>query len=245
MNFNGRLVLVTGSGRGIGMATAMLFAKMGATVGCNDLTDSCEVTCEQIKSLGGKALALQFDITNSSQVDVGIRRLIDKFGRIDILVNNAGGSTGRALVHEMDEAMWDQTVAVNLKGCFLCSKAVLPSMIEARYGKIINIASIRAETGLERDSAYAAAKAGLYGFTRSLAKEVARHKINVNVISPGIIRTSDSAVLPWEEYGEIVPLGVGRPDDIAQGVLFLSSDASSYITGQVLHINGGWWPTIK
>lgn len=245
MDFNGRVALVTGAGRGIGKATAMLFAEMGATVGCNDITESCEVTCEEIKGLGGEALALRFDITDSSQVDAGVGRLLDEYGRVDVLVNNAGGSAGRALVHEMDEAMWDRTVDINLKGCFLCSKAVLPSMIEARYGKIVSISSIRAETGLERDSAYAAAKAGLYGFTRSLAKEVALYNIHVNVISPGIIRTNDDAVLPWEEYSEIVPLGVGEPDDIAQGVLFLCSDASSYITGQVLHINGGWWPTTK
>jgi 3-oxoacyl-[acyl-carrier protein] reductase len=145
----------------------------------------------------------------------------------------------------MKEDQWDRTIEVNLKGCFNCSKSVLPSMIDNRYGKIVSISSIRAETGLEHDSAYAAAKAGIYGFSRSLAKEVAKHNINVNVISPGIIRTSDDAVLPWDEYIKIVPLGIGLPDDVAKASLFLSSGESRYITGQVLHVNGGWWPTVK
>jgi 3-oxoacyl-[acyl-carrier protein] reductase len=118
-------------------------------------------------------------------------------------------------------------------------------MINQKYGKIVNIASIRAETGLPRDSAYSAAKAGLYGFSRSLAREVAQYGINVNVISPGIIRVGDRAVLPWDEYEKIVPLGIGKPEDIAYSVSFLCSDEARYITGQVLHVNGGWWPTCK
>jgi 3-oxoacyl-[acyl-carrier protein] reductase len=166
-------------------------------------------------------------------------------GKIDILVNNAGGSAGRALVHEMDDDKWDRTIDVNLKGAFICSKAVLPSMINKKYGKIVNIASIRAETGLPRDSAYPAAKSGLYGFSRSLSREVAQYGINVNVISLGIIRVGDRGVLSWEEYEKIVPLGIGKPEDIAYSVSFLCSDEARYITGQVLHVNGGWWPTCK
>jgi len=244
-SFESRVALVTGAGRGIGKSIAKMLAEKGANVGCNSLTDNCLETTREINALGGRAVALQFDITVNSQVNEAVASLIKRFGKVDILVNNAGGSAGRALVHEMNEKTWDRTIDVNLKGCFNCSKAVLPSMIKNKYGKIVNIASVRAETGLERDSAYAAAKAGIYGFSRSLAREVAPHNINVNVISPGIIRTSDTAVLPWEEYLRIVPLGIGRPEDIAHAVVFLCSDEARYITGQVIHVNGGWWPSCR
>jgi 3-oxoacyl-[acyl-carrier protein] reductase len=244
-SFEGKVALVTGAGKGIGESIAKLLSKEGATVGCNDLTETCLKTAREINESGGKAMPLQFDITVDSQVNAAVDSMIEKFEKVDMLINNAGGSAGRAFVHEMNEAAWDRTIDVNLKGCFLCSKAVLPSMIQRKYGKIVSIASIRAETGLDRDSAYAAAKAGIYGFSRSLAREVAQYTINVNVISPGIIRTGESGVLPWEEYMKIVPLGIGKPADIAHAVLFLCSDESRYITGQVLHVNGGWWPTCK
>jgi 3-oxoacyl-[acyl-carrier protein] reductase len=245
MSLIGRVALVTGAGRGIGKSIAKLFAERDVTVGCNSLTETCIKTVNEINESGGKAIALQFDVSNRLKVNESVKSMLKRFGKIDILVNNAGGSAGRALVHEMDEEIWDRTIDVNLKGCFNCSKAVLPNMIERKYGKIVSISSIRAETGLERDSAYAAAKAGIYGFSRSLAKEVAKYNINVNVISPGIIRTRDSAVFPWEEYMKIVPLGIGTPEDIAKAALFLSTDESPYVTGQVLHVNGGWWPTFK
>ncbi len=245
MSLKNKVALVTGSGRGIGRAIAFLFAREGAFVACNDVNEKCQDTAKEIKEFGGEAFPLRFDVANWTKVKDGVKSLIRVSGKVDVLVNNAGGSYGRALVHEMREDQWDRTIDVNLKGCFNCSKSVLPSMIENRYGKIVSISSIRAETGLERDSAYAAAKAGIYGFSRSLAKEVAKHNINVNVISPGIIRTSDDAVLPWDEYMKIVPLGIGQPDDVAKAALFLSSEESRYITGQVLHVNGGWWPTVK
>ena len=244
MSLENKVALVTGSGRGIGKSIALLFASEGASVACNDITEKCQDTAKEIKEFGGGAHPLRFDVANWTQVNAGVKSLIQESGKVDVLVNNAGGSHGRALVHEMREDQWDRTIEVNLKGCFNCSKSVLPYMIENSYGKIVSISSIRAETGLERDSAYAAAKAGIYGFSRSLAKEVAKHNINVNVISPGIIRTSDEAVLPWDEYMKMVPLGIGRPDDVAKGALFLSSEESRYITGQVLHVNGGWWPTV-
>jgi 3-oxoacyl-[acyl-carrier protein] reductase len=245
LSLKNRVALVTGAGKGIGKAIAILFAREGAFVACNDITEKCRDTAMEIKEYGGEALPLTFDVANWTQVNAGVKSLIRASGKVDVLVNNAGGSHGRALVHEMREDQWERTIAVNLKGCFNCSKSVLPSMIEKGYGKIVSISSIRAETGLDNDSAYAAAKAGIYGFSRSLAKEVAKHNINVNVISPGIIRTSDDAVLPWDEYMKMVPLGVGHPDDVAKVALFLSSEESRYITGQVLHVNGGWWPTGK
>ena len=245
MSLKGKVALVTGAGKGIGKSIAQLFAQEKAIVVCNSLSDSSLLTTKEIIDSNGKAMSLQFDITNKLQVNSAVESIIKKYGKIDVLVNNAGRSAGMDLVHEMKEEVWDRTIAVCLKGCFLCSQAVIPSMIEHNYGKIINIASVRAETGLERDSAYSAAKSGIYGFTRSLAKEVAKYHINVNAISPGIIRVSDSAVLPWEEYEKIVPLGIGKPLDIANGALYLSTDKSSYMTGQVLHINGGWWPTMK
>ncbi len=245
MSLKNKVALVTGSGRGIGKAIAVLFAHEGAFVACNDITEKCSNTAMEIKDFGGEALPLRFDVANWMQVNAGVKSLISESGKVDVLVNNAGGSHGRAPVHKMSENQWDRTIEVNLKGCFNCSKSVLPSMIDNSYGKIVSISSIRAETGLERDSAYAAAKAGIYGFSRSLAKEVAKQNINVNVISPGIIRTSDDAVLPWDEYMNIVPLGIGCPDDVAKAALFLSSEESRYITGQVLHVNGGWWPTVR
>jgi len=245
MRFKNKVAIVTGVGSGIGRAIAISFASEGAIVGCNSLSNSCEKVVHEIIESGGEALPLQFDISHYSEVNSAVNKVIENYKKIDILVNNAGGSAGRALVHEMDVNVWERTIAVNLSGSFNCSKAVLKSMIENNTGKIISIASIRAETGLERDSAYAAAKSGIYGFSRSLAKEVAKYNINVNVISPGIIRVSDKAVLPWEDYIKIVPLGIGKPEDISNATLFLASDEARYITGQVLHVNGGWFPLSK
>jgi 3-oxoacyl-[acyl-carrier protein] reductase len=242
MRFKNKVAIVTGAGRGIGRSIAKSLAFDGAYVGCNSLSNSCEKTVEEIIQSGSEAMPLQFDVASTSQVSNKIKYFIDKMGKIDILINNAGGSAGREFVHKMEEKIWDRTININLKGCFNCSKAVLDSMISKKYGKIINIASIRAETGLEQDAAYAAAKSGIYGFTRSLAKEVAKYNINVNVISPGIIKVGEQAVLPWEDYLKIVPLGIGKPEDIAQTVLFLASDDARYITGQVIHVNGGWFP---
>ncbi len=245
MSLERKVVLVTGSGKGIGESIAKLLAQRGAIVCCNDITDTCMKTATEIRDSGGDAIALRFDVTDGLQVREAVASLLRKFGAVDILVNNAGGTAGQALVHEMSEEVWEATVRINLKSCFNCSKAVLPSMIERSYGRIVSIASLRAETGLERDCAYAAAKAGVYGFSRSLAREVAPYNITVNTVSPGIIRTGEKAVLPWEEYMRIVPLGIGRPEDVAHTVAFLCSDEARYITGQVFHVNGGWWPTCK
>jgi len=245
MGLERKVALVTGAGRGIGESIAKLLSQKGSIVCCNDIDGSCTKTASDIREAGGDAIALQFDVTASSQVGQAVASLVEKFGKIDILVNNAGGTAGQALVHEMSEEVWEATVRINLKSCFNCSKAVLPSMIERSYGRIVSIASLRAETGLERDCAYAAAKAGVYGFSRSLAREAAPYNITVNTVSPGIIRTGESAVLPWEEYMRIVPLGIGRPEDVAHTVAFLCSDEARYITGQVFHVNGGWWPTCK
>jgi 3-oxoacyl-[acyl-carrier protein] reductase len=245
MSLECKTALVTGAGHGIGAAIARLLSERGATVACNDLTESCIRSAEQIENSGGKAVGLQFDVAVSSQVNTAVSKLIERLGKVDILINNAGGSAGQALVHDMKEEIWQRTLDVNLRGCFNCSKALLPAMIKNHYGKIVSIASIRAETGLERDAAYAAAKAGIYGFSRSLAREVAQYGINVNVVSPGIIRTGHTAVLPWEDYVKIVPLGIGKPEDVAYAVAFLCSDEARYITGQVLHVNGGWWPSYR
>ena len=245
MELSGKVAIVTGASSGIGRATALCLAEAGADVVVNyrKSREAGQEVVEEIKRKGRKAITAQGDVTRSAEVEAMVQTTLRTFGSVDILVNNAGGSLTSAVV-DMDEKEWDEVIAFNLKGAFLCCKAVLPTMIRNRHGKIVNVSSNYGVTPANRRSHYSAAKAGLIAFTRSLAMEVAPYHINVNVLAPGPTDTPRWRGKRTEEElaarAREVPWGrVGRPEDMAPGVLFLVSAASSYITGQTLHVNGG------
>lgn len=240
-----RSAIVTGAGSGIGRAIALLFAREGARVVIADLVrEAAERVSAEIKKHKGEAFAFVVDVTQKKSVQQMVEATLKCWGRIDILVNNAGGAI-REPVLEMEELEWDQIVTLNLKSVFLCSQAVLPVMTRQRFGKIINISSIYGFTGSETRANYAAAKAGVLAFTKSLALEVARTGISVNAIAPGLIATekvrgrySDEE---WEKRVSAFPMGRGgMPEEIARAALFLAQDENTYMTGQTIHVNGGW-----
>lgn len=241
---NGKIALVTGGSRGIGSSICLELAKAGATVVINysNSKDSAENVLEQIKSNNGSGEIVGFDVSNSTQVDDNLKSLIEKYEKIDILINNAG-ITRDSLFMRMKENQWDEVFDINLKGVFNCTKNVVRTMIKNQYGKIINISSVVGEMGNPGQVNYSSTKSGLIGFTKSLAKELGGKNINVNAISPGFIETEITDVLSdtiKNKYKEIIPLSrFGKPEDVAKAVLFLASDDSSYITGEVLKINGG------
>jgi NAD(P)-dependent dehydrogenase (short-subunit alcohol dehydrogenase family) len=244
-----RVAIVTGSGTGIGKAIALNFAQAGAHVVVAELDPKTgEATAAEVRNLGRKSLALKVDVTRSEEITKVVEATMKEFGRIDILVNNAGGNNPFTPAIAIQEAVWDQVVRLNLMSPFLFSKAVGRVMINQGKGNIVNISSssgIRATPGL---SPYAASKAGLINFTQTLAVELARFNIRVNVIIPGIIetellkktsgRTSQQSV----EQAGIVLGRLGQPEDISLAALFLASDASDYITGEAIHVKGGPYP---
>lgn len=238
------VAVVTGAGRGIGRAIALELARAGSQVVVNfaGRADQAEITVNMIRDLGGEAIAVQADVSQAEDVDRLIKIAVDTFGKVDILVNNAGITRDNLLLR-MKEAEWDAVLNTNLKGVFLCSKAVSKGMMKQRSGAIVNISSVVGVTGNAGQANYAAAKAGIIGFSKSMAKELAPRGIRVNVVAPGYISTDMTESLSEEVKLQIrqgIPLGrVGSPEEIAQAVLFLVSPASSYITGQVLSVNGG------
>jgi len=245
MELSGKVAIVTGASRGIGRATALCLAEAGANVVVNYRKgrEAGQEVVEEITKRGRNAITAQADVTRSAEVEAMVETTLRSFRRVDILVNNAGGSLSSAVV-DMDEKEWDDVIAFNLKSAFLCCKAVLPTMIRNRYGKIVNVSSNYGVTPANRRSHYSAAKAGLIAFTRSLAVEVAPYHINVNVLAPGPTDTprwrGNRTEAELAARARDVPWGrVGKPEDMAPAVLFLVSDASSYITGQQLHVNGG------
>lgn len=244
IDLQGKTALVTGAGRGIGREIAMKLASVGANVAVSDIDlETAQVTAAEITTMYNvQTLALQANVALEEEVTAMVAQFLETFGKVDILVNNAG-ITKDGLIIRMKEADWDAVLNVNLKSAFLCSKAVARPMIKAKSGKIINIASISGVIGLPGQANYSASKAGMIGLTKSLSKELAAKSITVNAIAPGFIRTAMTDKLSPEVikgYEDAIPMHVlGTPDDIANGVLFLASSLSDYVTGQVLSINGG------
>ncbi|NLJ68355.1 MAG: 3-oxoacyl-[acyl-carrier-protein] reductase [Firmicutes bacterium] len=241
MGLANKVVIVTGGGRGIGQAIALRLAQEGAKVAICDVQNS-EETAARIVELGGAALALKVDITADSQVKEAVETILSEWGAVDILVNNAG-ITRDGLLMRMQESEWDAVLDVNLKGAFLFSRAVLRPMLKQRRGRIISIASIVGLMGNPGQTNYAASKAGLIGFSKSLAREVASRGITVNCVAPGFIASDMTDALSEAQRKALldqVPLGeIGLPEDVAAAVAFLASDDARYITGQTINVDGG------
>lgn len=242
----GKVAIITGAAQGIGRAVAETLAANGASVALVDVRlEAIEQVAAALREGGGKTLAVAADVSSAEQVGQMVDQVVAAFGTVDILVNNAGVLRNTPIA-EMSEAEWDLVVDVCLKGAFLCSRAVLPFMMAKRYGKIVNISSLAARsTSVLGGAAYTAAKAGLLGFSRHLAREAAPYGINVNALCPGatdtpMTRIGSRDAEHFEEVGKKVPLGRwGLPQDQANAVLFLVSEAASFITGATLDVNGG------
>lgn len=244
MLLDGRYALVTGASRGIGRAIALRLAAEGAAVALNFAGNvaAAEAVRKEIESAGGKAILVPADVADKTAATEMVEKTIEAFGAIDILVNNAG-ITRDGLLLRMKEEDWDAVLNTNLKGVFHCSKAAAKFMMKKRYGRIVNMASVVGLVGNSCQANYAAAKAGVIGFTKALAKELAGRGITVNAIAPGFIRSDMTDVLPdtvKETMLAGIPLGrAGEPEDVAKAALFLASDQAAYITGQVLTVDGG------
>ena len=244
MLLDGKTALVTGASRGIGRAIAIRLASEGAAVAINYAGNvkAAEEVKAVIEAAGGRAMLVQADVADSTAVDAMIKAVIEAFGQIDILVNNAG-ITRDGLLMRMKEEDWDAVINTNLKGIFHCTKAVSKLMMKKRYGRIVNMASVVGLIGNAGQSNYAAAKAGVIGFSKSMARELASRGITVNMVAPGFIDTDMTAVLPdkvREAMVADIPLGkIGTPENVAAAVVFLVSDQASYITGQTINVDGG------
>ncbi len=243
MTLNDRVALITGASQGIGRATALLFAERGARVVLAARSaDKLAAVEAEIRQAGGQALAVTLDVSDEEQVKSGIKQALEHFGHIDILVNNAA-ITRDQLQIRMKRADWEAVLATNLTGAHLCIQRVLPGMLRQRYGRIINVTSVVAQTGNPGQANYVASKAGLIGLTKALAVEVASRKITVNAIAPGFIISPMTDGLPEKNKQALIariPLGrMGTDREVAYGIAFLASDQASYVTGHVLGINGG------
>jgi 3-oxoacyl-[acyl-carrier protein] reductase len=244
LDFSGRVAIVTGASRGIGKAIALALAGSGAAVVAVARGDQGQATADAITAAGGKAIGRSADVADAAAVDALVKEAVETFGKVDILVNNAG-ITRDTLLLRMKRDDWDAVLQTNLTGAFVCSQAAIRLMIRQRYGRIVNISSVVGQTGNAGQANYAASKAGLIGFTKSLAREVASRNITANVVAPGFIDTDMTRAVPeavQKAWLDDIPLGrLGSAEDIADAVCFLASEKASYITGHVLAVNGGMY----
>ena len=242
MELSDRVAIVTGSARGIGRAIALKLAEVGATVVVNDIGESVNSVVQEIKAMPRQSLAVVADVSSPPDVTRLVEEAMAAFGRVDILVNNAGITRDQLLMRMSDED-WDQVLNIDLKSVFLCSRAVLRHMVKQRWGRIISLASIVGVVGNPGQANYASAKAGIIGFTRTMAKEVASRGITANAVAPGFIDTEMTRHLPEEWKQQLksrIPVGfLGTPRDVAETVAFLASEEARYVTGQVLNVDGG------
>lgn len=245
-DLKGKVSVVTGGSRGIGRAIAVALAEMGSDVAINYARNSeaADAVCEQMAKLGVRAKSYKADVSDPVQADQLAAMVLEDLGKTSILVNCAGITRDKTIV-KMTREMWDEVIETNLGGPFNVTKAILPSLLEAGYGRIINISSIVGQQGNYGQANYAAAKGGLITFTMSLARELARKGITANVVAPGFIETDMTKDLPdavKQQVAAITPMGrMGKPEEIAAAAAFLASPAASYITGQVLAVNGGMY----
>jgi 3-oxoacyl-[acyl-carrier protein] reductase len=239
-----RVALVTGASRGIGRAIALGLARRGATVVVAARGDNARPVADEIAALGSTAEAVSLDVTDAAAVEAAVAGVLERHGRIDILVSNAGITRDQLLLR-MKRDDWDAVLATNLTASFTICQAVLRPMLKQRGGRIVAISSVVGQMGNAGQANYAASKAGLIGFCKSMAREVASRGITVNVVAPGLIETDMTRALTGasrEDWAERIPLGrLGTPDDVAHAVCFLASDEASYITGHVLAVNGGMY----
>jgi len=245
MSLSGKIALVTGAAQGIGREIAFALATDGADVAICDVNlEAAQRTAAEIEGKGKKSLAIKANVASSADVTAMIEQVVEKFGRIDILVNNAG-ITRDGLILRMKDEDWDLVLSINLKGAFLCTKSALKYMTKQRSGTIINIASIVGAMGNAGQANYVASKAGLIGLTKTIAREYANRGITANAVAPGFIETAMTQALPEnvrQELAKQIPMGkLGTPEDVANAVRFLASPWASYISGQVVHVNGGMY----
>jgi 3-oxoacyl-[acyl-carrier protein] reductase len=243
MTLKDKVAFITGGSQGIGRACAMVLAEAGAHIAIGSRSiERLNSVVSEIESLGRSALAARLDVCESVQVHSAFAAVVQRFGRIDILVNNAGITKDMLLLRAKRED-WDSVLQTNLTGVFLCSQEAIKVMLKQRYGRIINISSVVGQSGNPGQTNYAASKAGIMGFTKSLALEVASRNITVNAVAPGFMETAMTEGLPESVKAKLIekiPLGrIGSDRDVAYGVRFLASDEACYITGQILNINGG------
>ena len=242
MDLSGKVAIVTGSSRGIGKAIALKLADAGASVVVTGHIEDAEPVAKEIRAKGRQSLAVRASVTSAADIEKLVDATLSTFGRVDILVNNAG-ITRDQLVLKMSEDDWDAVLDTNLKSVFLCTRAVLRPMLKQRWGRIINISSVIGLIGNPGQANYAASKAGIIGFTRTIAKEVGSRGITANVIAPGFIETRMTQAMNQAQRQELmkrIPLGsLGTPEDVAEAAAFLASDGARYITGQVLEVDGG------
>ena len=244
MKSNGQVALVTGASRGIGRAIAVALGQAGAYVVINyrGKRDAAASALDELHRTGAQGELCRFDVAEEAEVDAAVKKIVDGQGKVDILVNNAGVTSDTLLIRTKAQD-WDQVIGTNLRGTVLCTKSVCRLMIRQRYGRIVNLSSVVGQTGNAGQSIYAATKAGILGFTKSIARELASRGITVNAVAPGFIETEMTATLSpqlQEEFLRSIPLGrFGKSEEVAQLVVFLTGSGASYITGQVMNVNGG------